>query len=120
MGQIAEQLQGHQKGKLPSQPEQAMAITIHQESRESKGNDNGVEEIPVDDMPLHSKTKGEDMEEPQEDILEPIQPKTDKVRKPLSLPSLDKEANPCKLPIPLKCHPKKVGNDKKPLKMKDS
>ena len=53
VGQIAEQLQGHQKGKLPSQPEQAMAITIHQESQESKENDNGVEESPIDNMPLH-------------------------------------------------------------------
>ena len=64
VGQIAEQLQGLQKGKLPSQLEQEMAITIHQESQESEGNDNEVEEIPVDDMPLHSETKGEDIEEP--------------------------------------------------------
>ena len=32
VGQIAGQLQGHQKGKLPSQPEHAMVITIHQQS----------------------------------------------------------------------------------------
>ena len=32
VGQIVEQLQGHEKGKLPSQPEQVMAITIHQEN----------------------------------------------------------------------------------------
>ena len=40
-----------------------MAITIHQESRESEGNDNRVEEDLVDNMPLLSETKGEDIEE---------------------------------------------------------
>ena len=42
--QIAEKFQKHQKGKLPSQFEQAMAITSHQESKEI---DNGVEENPL-------------------------------------------------------------------------
>ena len=36
-----------------------MAITIHQESGESEGNDNGVEEILADNMPLHSEAKDE-------------------------------------------------------------
>ena len=78
-----------------------------------------MEEIPADDMPLHSETKGEDMEEPQEDILAPTQPEIDKVREPMSLPSLHKAANPYRPLIPLKCHPKKADNKDKPLKMKD-
>ena len=49
----------------------------------------------------------------------PTQPKTDKVSEPRSLPSLHKAANPYRLPIPLKCHPKEVDNDIKSLKMKD-
>ena len=57
VGQIAEQLQGHHKGKLPSQPEQVMAITIHQESQSNKETENGVEEIPIDNMSLHSETR---------------------------------------------------------------
>ena len=47
-----------------------MAITIHQESRESKKNDNGVEESPTNNMPFHSEIKGDDMEE-KEEILVP-------------------------------------------------
>ena len=73
MGQIAEQLQGHQKGKLPSQPEQVMAITIHQHSKEIE---NGVEENTVDNMSLHSETKGEDIKEKIEDISTPIPSET--------------------------------------------
>ena len=56
VGQIAEQLQEHQKGKLPSQPEQAMAITI-QSSKDTE-TESGVEEIPEDNMTLHSETNG--------------------------------------------------------------
>ena len=37
-----------------------MAITVLQNSKE---NENGVEEIPEDNMPLHSDTKGEEIEE---------------------------------------------------------
>ena len=59
VGQIAEKLQRHQKGKLPSQPEQAMAITIHQKSQKTKGNDNGVEEDPTDNMLLLSEISGQ-------------------------------------------------------------
>ena len=43
-----------------------MAITIHQYSKEIE---NIVEEILIDNMPLHSKTKGVDKDEPKEDIL---------------------------------------------------
>ena len=63
VAQIDEQLQGHQKEKLPNQPEQTIAITIHQESQESEGNDNGVDEDAIDNMPLLSETKGEDVKE---------------------------------------------------------
>ena len=52
-----------------------MVITIHQESRESKENDNGVDESPVDNMPLRSEMKGDDMEE-KEEILVPAQSDT--------------------------------------------
>ena len=74
MGQIAKQLKGHQKGKLPSQPEQAMTITVH---KKSKGIDNRVEEIPANKMPLHSKIKGEDIKELKDEILMPSQSETD-------------------------------------------
>ena len=96
-----------------------MAITVHEESQDSKENDNGVKEIPEVNMLLHSETKGEAMEEPQEDILMPTKPEIDKLREPLSLPSLHKIANPYRPSIPLKCHPKKADNKDKPLKMKD-
>ena len=87
--QIAEQFRGHQKGKLPSQPEQAMTFTIHQESQESKENDNGLEKDPADNMPLLSEIKGEDIKEPKEEIIvAPELSKTDKEREPLPLPSL--------------------------------
>ena len=115
VGQIAEQLQGHQKGKLLSQLEQAITITIHEGS---KGNNNGVEEIPTDNMPLQTEIKGEDMEE-KKDIIVPTPSESNKEREPLPLPSLHKAANPYKPPIPLTCHPKAADNDKKPLKLKD-
>ena len=66
VGQIVEQVKEHQKGKLPSQLEQAMAITVHKNIKE---NENGVEEIPEDNMPLHSDTKGEDIEEPKKEEI---------------------------------------------------
>ena len=66
VGQKVEQLQGREKGKLPSQPEQVMTITVH---GQSKGIDNGVEEIPTDNMPLYSQTKGEDLEVQKEEIV---------------------------------------------------
>ena len=69
VGQIAEQLQGHYKGKLFSQPEQAMAVIIHQHNKEIE---NGVEENLADNMSLHYKTKGKDIEEKREDISVPI------------------------------------------------
>ena len=43
-----------------------MAITVHQNNREI---DNEVEEDPVDNMPLHSETKGEDIEVQKEEII---------------------------------------------------
>ena len=93
VGQIVDQLQGNQKGKLPSQPKKAMAVTIHQESRESKENDNGVEESPADNITLHSKIKGDDTEE-KEEILAATPSDTYQERESLSLPSLYKVANP--------------------------
>ena len=103
MGQIAEQLQGHHKGKFLSQPKHAMAITIHQNS---KGIDNGVEEDLVDNMPLHSKTKGEDIVEEKEEIsVVPIPSKIDQEKDLLPLPSLYKAANSYKPPILPTCHP---------------
>ena len=116
MGQISEQLQGDQKGKLPSQPEQAMAITVHDES---KGIDNGVEEIPIDNMPLHSEIKYEDIEQSKDEISTPSQFETDQEREPLPLPSLHKVVNPYGPPIPLVCCSREDNNDKKPLKLKD-
>ena len=122
--QIAEQLQGHQKGKLPSQLEQAMAIIIiiHQQSQSGKEIEieNGVEEIPEDDMPLHDETKGEDMEMQKEENVAALESsEIDQRRDPLSFPSLHKANNPYRPPIPLECHPKKADNDKKLLKIKD-
>ena len=63
-----------------------MAITILQESQNNKEIDNGVREIPTDNMPLHSKIKGKDIEEPKDEILATSQSKTDHEREPLSLP----------------------------------
>ena len=97
-----------------------MAITIHQESQESDGNDNRVEVDPANNMPLISETKGEDIKEPKEEIIAVPEPsEIDKEMELLPLPSLHKAANPYRPPIPLKCRPKEVDNDKKPLKMKD-
>ena len=115
VGQIAEQLQGHQKGKLPNQPKQGMAITIHQSSKEI---DNGVEENPTDNMPLHPKTKGEYIEEKKENISALAPFETDQERKQLPLPSLHKVTNPYRPSIPLTCHPQQDNNDKL-LKWKD-
>ena len=100
VGQIVEKLQGHEKGKLPSQPEQAMATAIHQKSKEI---DNGVEENPADNMPLYITTKGGDREEQKEDILAPIPSETEQEKELLSLPSLHKATNPYRPPIPLTC-----------------
>ena len=95
-----------------------MAITVHEES---KRIDNRVEEIPADNMPLHYKTKGEDIEEPiKEEIIKAPAPfEIDQERGPLPFSILHKAANPYRLPIPLKCYPKKVDNDKKLQKLKD-
>ena len=68
VGQIVEQLQGHQKWKLPSQPEQAMAITVH---KGSEGNNNGMEKIHTDNMPLYFEIKGKDIKEPKDKISAP-------------------------------------------------
>ena len=80
-----------------------------------------MEEIPEDNMPLHSDTTSEEIEEPKKEeiVAEPTQSETDKLRERLPLPSLHKVANSYRLPIPLKCHPKEADNDKKPLRMKD-
>ena len=74
-----------------------------------------MEEITKDNMPLHYDTKGKEIEKLQKEeiVAVPTQFETDKVREPLSLPSLHRAANPCRLPIPLKCHPKEANNDKK-------
>ena len=77
-----------------------------------------MEENPTDNMPLHTETKGEDIEENKEDISVPTPFETDQERKPLPLPSLHKTASLYRLPIPLTCHPQEVNGDK-PLKLKD-
>ena len=92
------------------------AIIAHEES---KGIDNGVDEIPADNMSLHSKIKGKDIDEPKDEISSPSQFETDHEREPLPLPSLHKVANPYRLPIPPMCCPRESNNDKKPLKLKD-
>ena len=51
-----------------------MTFTIHQESQESKENDNGLEKDPADNMPLLSEIKGEDIKEPKEEIIVAPQP----------------------------------------------
>ena len=51
-----------------------MAIIIHQESWESEGNDNGVEEDPADNRPLFSETKGGDIKELKEEIVVALKP----------------------------------------------
>ena len=49
-----------------------MVITVHQESQNSKETENGVEEDPVDDMPLHSEIKCEDIEmQKEENVVAP-------------------------------------------------
>ena len=95
---------GHKKGKLPNQPEQAMAITIHQSSKEI---DNGVHVNPIDNMPLYTEIKGKDIEEQKEDISASTPIKIDQEREPLPLPSLYKAANPYRPPIPPTCYPRK-------------
>ena len=70
-------------------------------------------------MPLYSEIKGEDIDEPKEEIVEaPTSSKTDKVRESLSLSSLHKAANPQRPPIPPVCRPKEDQKEN-PLKMKD-
>ena len=51
-----------------------MAITIHQESQESKGIDNRVEEDPANNMPLHFDTKGKYIEVQKEKIVAAPEP----------------------------------------------
>ena len=92
-----------------------MAIIIH---KESKGNNNGREKIPADNIPFQTKIKGEDMEE-KEEIVKPTPSESNREREPLPLPSLHKAVNPYRPQIPLTCRPKEVHNDKKTLKLKD-
>ena len=77
VGQIIEQLQGHQKGKLPSQPKQAMAIEIYQNNKEI---DNGVKENLAHNIALHTETKGGDREEHKVDISVPTPSEIDQKR----------------------------------------
>ena len=91
-----------------------MAITIHQHSKEIE---NGVEEIYIDNMPLNSKIKGANREEPKEDILASAPSKIDQEREQLLLPSLYK-ALIYRLPIPPMCHPRE-DNGVKLLELKD-
>ena len=49
-----------------------MAITIHQESEDSKEIEKGVKEDHADNVPLHTEIKGEDIEEPKDEISAPI------------------------------------------------
>ena len=51
-----------------------MAITIHQESQESKVIDNAVDEDPVDNISLHSETKGKDIEVQRKEIVAAPEP----------------------------------------------
>ena len=51
-----------------------MAITIHEESRDSKENENGMEEIPEDNMPLLDGTKGDDIEMQKEENVKAPEP----------------------------------------------
>ena len=82
-----------------------MCIIIHQETQESHSNEgneneNRVEEIPRNKMPLYSEIKGEDIEEPKEEIVETsTSSEIDKVREPLSLSSLHKMENLYRPPI---------------------
>ena len=71
-------------------------------------------------MALHYETKVKDIEElKKEEIVKAFTTsETDQERDPLYFPSLHKADNPYKSPIPLKCRPKEVGNDKKLLKLK--
>ena len=71
-------------------------------------------------MPIHSETKGEDIDVQKEEIVAAPEPsEIDQEKEPLTLPSLHKAINLYRPPIPLTCHPKEVDNDKKPLKLKD-
>ena len=100
---------------------QWLSQTTMKAKKESEGNNNGVEEDPTNNMPLFSEVKGKDIKELKkvETVVAPTPSETDKEREPLPLPSLHKVANPYRLPIPLKCHPKEADNDTKPLKLKD-
>ena len=93
-----------------------MTITIHQESQSSKETENGVEEIPADNMSLHSETKGEDIEVQKEEIIVAPEPsEIDQEKEPLPLPSLHKVTNPYRSTIPPTCLPQQPIDDK-PLK----
>ena len=70
-------------------------------------------------MLLYYEIKGEDIEEPKEEIVEtPTSSETNKVREPLSLSSLHKVVNPYGPPIPPVCRPKEDQKEN-PLKIKD-
>ena len=69
-------------------------------------------------MPLHSKTKGEDIQEEKEEILLPKPFETNQERGPLSFSSLHKAVNPYRPPIPPTCRLRE-DLENKPLKMKD-
>ena len=79
-----------------------MIVTVHEKIKEI---DNGVEEIPVDNMPLHSEIKGEDRKESKDEISVPSQSETDQEREPLPFPTLHKVVNPYRPPIPPTCCP---------------
>ena len=93
-----------------------MAITI---CHSSKKINNEVEDNPVNNMPLHPETKGEDIEEKKEDILAPAPSEIDQEREPMPLSNLHKATNSYRPPIPPSCCPQKA-NGEKLLKLKNS
>ena len=91
VGQLAEHLQGHQKGKLASQLEQAKAITVTHSGKEIN---NGVEDIQTDFKTRQDKKKGVDEPEKKDDVAAPVVPKKNKERELMTSSSLHKATEP--------------------------
>ena len=90
VAQLTKHLQGHKK--LPSQLEQAKAITVLR-------SDNGVEDIQNDSRPLQGKKKGVEEPKKKDDVAALVVPEKNKERDLMTSCSLHKVTEPYRPPI---------------------
>ena len=104
VGQLANQMQIHQKGKLPSQPEQAKSITV---LRSGKVIDNKVGEPITNGMFNDADDKEADSEQGEKETS---------TKEEVHTPELHRTTNPYRPPIP---YPSRLKNDKQDKQFSD-